>query len=238
MSDDSLRLSWSDVLKYAWKSIRASWTTLLTGTVTIAVLSIVLPWGGAYHFSESGWDRVMGGSATWSLLAIPVWLVGAGVWHLMRAPVGRARDVLAEQQDRFDAVHQDLTTARYELEREREAAPVFGEAPVPQHIDGRLIRLADLPPGLWLHGNSIENCELTGPAKILISGGDFTRNYFYGYNERTFVAVEDLAAHFGDAIVFHECRVHGCKFHNITALGSKETIDYLRSVSKEARAKQ
>src|ERR1700677_2052898 len=107
MSDDSLRLSWSDVLKYAWKSIKASWTTLLTGTVTIAVLSIVLPWGGAYHFSESGWDRVMGGSATWSLLAIPVWIVGAGVWHLMRAPVDRARDVLAKQQGLIDAIRQD-----------------------------------------------------------------------------------------------------------------------------------
>jgi hypothetical protein len=237
MPDDSFTLSWPEVLKYAWKSIRASWTTLLTGTVTITVLSIVLPWGGAYHFSESGWDRVAGGSATWSLLAIPVWLVGAATWHLVRAPVGRARDVLAEQEHQRDAVEQELATTRYELARERAAAQVFGEAPVPQRIEGRLIRLADLPPGLWLYGNSIENCELTGPAKVLISDGDFARNHFFGYNDGTFVVVDDLEAHFGDAIIFLRCHVYDCKFHNITVLGSKETIASLRGTTKEMKAK-
>jgi len=227
--DDSLRLSWTDVLKYAWKSIRASWTTLLTGTIAITLLSVVLPWGGAYHFSESGWDQVMGGTAVWSLLAIPVWLLGAGVWHLTRAPVGRARDVLAEQQVRFDGVEQELTTALYELERERAAAPVFGEAVLPMTVSERLVRLADLPAGLWLSKRVFQNCQIAGPAKVLLAGSHTSRNRFFGVTSSTFVAVANLEDHFPDCVVFHECEISNCELHNLTVIGTAKQIEALKA---------
>jgi hypothetical protein len=229
MPEDSLTLSWSDVLKYAWKSIKASWAELVRNTVVIALLSIVLPWGGAYHFSESGWDRVLGGSATWALLAIPVYLVGAGVWHLTRAPLGRARDVLAKQQGRIDALQRELTTARDELDQERAASPVFGEAIVPRHIVGRMIRLADLPPGLWLDKRVLEGCQILGPARVIFAGSKLDDNRFYGTTDYTFVVVPNVAEHFREVIVFCDCRISECEFHNVTVVGTAHQITTLQT---------
>ena len=161
-------------------------------------------------------------------VAIPVWLVGAGVWHLMRAPVGRARDVLAGQQARFEVVEQELTTARYELERERAAAPVFGEAVLPATISERLVRLADLPPGLWLSEREFERCQITGPAKILITGSHTNANRFFGVSKATFVVVSNPEDHFPDCIVFHKCQISNCELHNVTVIGTADLIKGLK----------
>lgn len=229
MSKESLKLSWPGVFRYAWRAVKKSWVALLSGTAAIAVLAVLIPWGGVYGFTESGWDRVMGGNAVWSLLAIPVWLLIVGAWYLIRAPMGHAREVLAAHGQRLEGVQQDLTTARYELERERAAAPVFGEAVVPQHIEGRLIRLASLPPGLWLSENVLEGCQIVGPAKVLIVGCRTNDNNFYGVSKKTFVVVSNLEDHFADAIIFRNCRVSHCQFHNVTVIGTDEQINALKA---------
>ena len=228
MSKEELDLSWLGVRRYAQQAIRRSWIVLFSGTVSIAILAILIPWGFVYGFSESGWDQVMGGNAVWSLLAIPAWLLILGVWYLARAPMGHAQEVVAAYAQRLDDTQQNLLAIQYELERERAAAPIFGDAVVPHRIVGRLIRLNDLPPGLWLDENVIEESELTGPAKILVAGGRYTGCRFYGFSNSTFVATDTPEKHFGDAIVFRECQVSGCKFHNVTILGSADTIRNLR----------
>ncbi len=233
---DELTLSWSGVFGYARQAIRRSWIVLLSGTASIAILAILIPWGFVYGFSESGWDQVMGGDAVWSLLAIPAWLLILGVWYLIRAPMGHARAVVAAHTRRWDDVQQRLAAAQFELERERAAAPIFGDAVVPHHVVGRLIRLDDLPPGLWLDENVIEDSELTGPAKILVSGGNYTGCRFYGFSNSTFVVTDTPEKHFADAIVFRECRVSGCKFHNVTILGNADTIRTLRAGMTEEGA--
>ena len=105
MSEDSLGLSWPGVLIYAARAVRRSWGPLLSGTAFIAVLAVLIPWGGVYGFTESGWDRVMGGNAVWSLLAIPAWLFLVAVWYLLRAPMGHAREVVAANGERLEGVN-------------------------------------------------------------------------------------------------------------------------------------
>ena len=72
-----------------------------------------------------------------------------------------------------------------------------------------------------------------GPAKILIGGGALDDNKFYGVSDRTFVVVSNLEDHFSDSIVFHNCQVSHCQFHNITVIGRDEQIKGLKATVSE-----
>ena len=134
-------------------------------------------------------------------------------------------------------VQEELRVTTQDLERERMAAPVFGEAVIPAHIEDRLLRLADLPPGLWLPSVTIRDSDLVGPAKLVVMGGHIDDNHFYGTTQSTFVAVAEakgLEPYFADSIVLSNCNVTGCRFHNVTVVGTQETIEVLTGGGREA----
>jgi len=142
----------------------------------------------------------------------------------LRLELGAAR---AGVQSELDVVRQGLANTQYELERAQAAEQVFGQAVIPMIVRDRLVRLADLPPGIWLHDRVFENCQFVGPAKILIGGGgSFNLNRFYGFTGKMFVTVDgpEMERHFRDSIVFQDCRVSGCEFHNVRVLGDDGTI--------------
>jgi hypothetical protein len=86
MSEDELTLSWSGVFGYARHAIHRSWIVLLSGTLSIAILAILIPWGFVYGFSESGWDQVMGGNACglYSPFRRGFLSWGFGIWSVPR----------------------------------------------------------------------------------------------------------------------------------------------------------
>jgi hypothetical protein len=230
-------LSWAGVRDHAWQSVRRSWIAVFGSTVSIAVLSVVIPWGFVDGFSESGWDEVTGGSATWALVAIPAWLLLIAVGYVLRAPVSYASKVVASYDRRLSGVQNDLKLTRDELARERAAAPLFGDAPIPQRVEQRLIRLADLPPGIWLTNMVIERCDIVGPGKLLMSGGNIHDNHLYGRTSETFIAADDLGPHMEDSIVIFNCDVTGCRLHNLTLVGLPGTIANIRAATVEGGSK-
>lgn len=226
-------LSWSGVRRYGWRRVRRSWAGILSGTLGIAALAIFIPWA-VEGFTESGWDSVTGGTATWSLAAIPAWLVLIGVGYFLRAPTGYASEVVASYAHRLGEVQEELRVTTLDLERERMAAPIFGEAVIPSRIEKRLIRLRDLPPGIWLPSVTITDCDLVGPATLVVMGGTIGDNHFYGGSAETFVVSDTLGSYFADSIVLRNCAVAGCRFHNVTVIGDQLDIDVLRGDMVEA----
>jgi hypothetical protein len=226
-------LAWSGVGRYGWQRVRRSWIAILSGTLSFAILAAFIPWAVS-GFTESGWDSVTGGSATWAFVAIPAWLVLVAVGYFLSAPVGYASEVVAAYARRLAEVQEELRVTTQDLERERMAAPVFGEAVIPARIEKRLVRLGDLPLGLWLPSVTIRDCDLVGPAKVVVMGGDIEGNHFYGTTPSTFVAVGNLDPHFADSIVFRNCDIAGCRFHNVTVVGTQQTINVLFGGAHEA----
>lgn len=177
-----------------------------------------------------------------ALIAVVVVGVWVFVWCLLLAPVRRERrkDEEAEAaekaaEERLSAVFQQLTNTEYELEREREAEPVFGQATIPRRVEGRLIRLAELPPGMWLSRRTFEDCQLTGPVKLVLAGAHFEGCHFYGMGSGSFVVVDDdkIEDHMANSIMIHDSCLIGCELHNMTIIGRQDAIDALKASGME-----
>jgi hypothetical protein len=96
------------------------------------------------------------------------------------------------------------------------------------------VRLADVPPGLWLDGRTIEGCQIVGPAKIAFAGCSVDHCRFYGTTDRTFTVVEKISDHFADTIIFRNSRIEHCEFHNVTVVGTADQIAGLTTDMVEA----
>jgi hypothetical protein len=87
-------LGWGDVLRHAWAHIKDSGRVVLAGFIASAVLPPLYEWWDTYHWSHTGLDEVTSGNWESSLIGVAVWLVLVTIWHLMRAPIGHAREVM------------------------------------------------------------------------------------------------------------------------------------------------
>jgi hypothetical protein len=94
--------------------IKDSGRVVLGGFLVSAILPPLYQWWDTYHWNHKGLDEVTGGAWKSSLIGVGVWLVLVTMWHLMRAPIGHAREVLSARERHHAA----------EIERvRREAAP-------------------------------------------------------------------------------------------------------------------
>ncbi|HUN79127.1 MAG TPA: hypothetical protein VMU32_09420 [Solirubrobacteraceae bacterium] len=142
-------LGWGSVLKHAWRHIKDSGRVVLGGFVVSAVLPPLYQWWDTYHWSHRGLDEVTGGGWESSLIGVAVWLALVTIWHLTRAPIGHAREVLSARDRRHAA-----EVARVRAEK---AVPIvnvgdrhyhfnFGENPDPAAIAAALQGQVDPEP--------------------------------------------------------------------------------------------
>jgi hypothetical protein len=108
-----------DVVKHAWRHIKNSWRAALIGGLVTFVLPPLYEWWNTYDFSHKGLDEVTGGNWVGSIIAVAAWLAVVALWHLMRAPIGHAREVIAAHNARHER----------EIERVREEAKANAAPP-------------------------------------------------------------------------------------------------------------
>lgn len=102
---------------------------MLGGFVVSAVLPPLYQWWDTYHWSHTGLDEVTGGGWESSLIGVGAWLVVVTVWHLARAPIGHAREVLSVRERHHAA----------EIERMRETAKSEAPPSIGQYVHNQII---------------------------------------------------------------------------------------------------
>jgi hypothetical protein len=102
---------------------------VLGGFVVSAVLPPLYQWWDTYHWSHTGLDEVTGGGWESSLIGVGAWLVVVTVWHLARAPIGHAREVLSVRERHHAA----------EIERMRETAKSEAPPSIGQYVHNQII---------------------------------------------------------------------------------------------------
>jgi hypothetical protein len=103
-----VELSWWGVGGFAWRAIWNNRSASFFSTAAIALLTLLIQWGAAYSFSTAGWAKIIGGAATYSLVAVGVWWLLLVVGLLLLAPMWYARDVIAENEHRWVQARMEL----------------------------------------------------------------------------------------------------------------------------------
>lgn len=104
----------------------------------------------------------------------------------------------------------------------------LGDALLPEHIEHRLIRLAeDLPTGLSPMGHTFEDCQIVGPARVLFGGCHIEKSAWI--RPLLEIMPNELTLPPG-TIAFYKCRFLNCKFSSITAVGTEAQIEALQAI--------
>ena len=163
---------------------------------------------------------VAGGAIIWSLLsqlpAAVVSVIGLAAFALILLIFKTTRDILSKKPKEHKTNTEPSTSV------------------VPSHtyitdtyIRGRIIYLMDLiAPGAKpiVSNRTIEDCEIRGPAMVILLGGvTVDDNTFDGNIDSLFVEVVENRVIFG-AIGLRGCVFRRCRFKEIGVIGTREQI--------------
>ena len=168
---------------------------------------------------------VAGGAIVWSILSnLPapiIFVIGLAVFALILFILKITRDILSKKPK--DAEQKPTKT-------ETEPPPLT----LPSHtyiadtyIRGRIIYLMDLlAPGAKpiVSNRTIEDCEIRGPAMVVLMGTAIADSSWDGDLESLFVEIADKRMIFG-AIGLPGCVFRRCRFMQIGILGTREQIE-------------
>jgi len=108
----------------------------------------------------------------------------------------------------------------------RDAVDIFN--PMDKQIDGKRIAIRDLmhPAHSFVNDKTITNCQLVGPATILLMSGTVDS---CGFLNCDLVRIKDETMIYS-AVAFKECILRKCEFINCTVLVPDNMFDAFKSV--------